>query len=176
MRVLSSEEQRFNECVKVDANLFTDGDRDGSSEVAAPSTAKKTGKGERKSQTENKRKETKQARSTKGMFAPLQDTLFESAVDTLTSNLDLEHGDPCPLLIASLGEAAHSFQAFVRTYATRKHNNTLLQTVSDAIAVDTFGATGQGAANAEASRDAKDTQLAGKRPKNTRLQENQRQH
>lgn len=58
VRVLSSEEQRFNECVKVDAKLFTDGDRDGSSEVAAPSTAKKTGKGERKSQTENKRKET----------------------------------------------------------------------------------------------------------------------
>lgn len=161
VRILAGEEQRLNETVKVDASLLTEGD--GNSDLSAAS--KKNVKNERKLQHDNKKKESKQARSTKGQLSPLQDTLFESAIDALLANLDLEHDEPCPLLVASLGEAAHNFQAFARTHAASKHNKPLLQMANDAIVVDTYGAAGQGAAKADSTPDAKDAKSNGKKGK-----------
>ncbi|ERT02698.1 uncharacterized protein SPSK_00515 [Sporothrix schenckii 1099-18] len=163
VRVLAGEAERFNESVKADASLLANGDQIGNGDAASPAAAKRTGKTERRTLGGDNRKETKQARSTKGTLAPLQESLFESAVDALLSHLDMEHGDPCPLLIASLGEAAHNFQAFVRTYAAARHNIALQHMANSAIVVDTLGAIGQGA-KADADQDAKPVGKKGKKP------------
>ncbi|KAL1899171.1 Translation factor pelota [Sporothrix stenoceras] len=160
VRVLAGEETRFNDTSKVDPSLLAaaaGGDQDGNDDGTSLPPSRKVGKADRKPLAESKRKETKLARSAKGQNAPLQESLFGSAIDMLLANLDTEHGEPCPLLIASFGEAAHNFHNFAKAHASAKHDKALLHMANNAIVVDTYGATAQGAAKADSDDDSKPT-------------------
>ncbi|CAK7240457.1 MAG: Translation factor pelota [Sporothrix thermara] len=93
-------------------------------------------------------KDAKMARSTKGRMAPLQGNLYAAVIAALVGFVDLSlerssDAGCCPLLIASLGEAAASFQHFLQTDATTNQNLPLLHMANNAVVVDTYGAASQ---------------------------------
>ncbi|CAK7208396.1 Translation factor pelota [Sporothrix curviconia] len=89
-------------------------------------------------------KDAKMARSTKGRMAPLQGNLYAAVIACLVRCVDLERNAPgYPLLIASLGEAAHCFQGFLQADATTKQDLPLLHMANNAVVVDTYGAASQ---------------------------------
>ncbi|CAK7231864.1 hypothetical protein SEUCBS140593_008068 [Sporothrix eucalyptigena] len=69
--------------------------------------------------------------------------LYAAVTSTLVNFVDLEQDEACPLLIASLGESAHNFQAFMQVKASTDKILLRLQMANNAVVVDTYGVSKQ---------------------------------